>query len=160
VPGRVLNLNAGLATIQFKSLSVDPRHANGELMGGTQDNGTFAFSNPNGDNKRFWFETVNGDGGPSAFDVGKRNVRLHTYFLGLGDVNFHGTDPNYWSFVTQPILDAAEPASFYTPVLGDPVVSGTMFVAAAHIWRTLDNGGKQSQLEAHCRAPGGVPEWR
>ncbi len=159
VPGRILNLNAGLATIQFNSLSVDPRDANGELMGGTQDNGTFAFSNPNGGTSRFWFETVNGDGGPSAFDVGNPNVRLHTYFTGFGDINFHGTDPNYWSFVTQPITNSAEPTSFYTPVLGDPVVAGTMFVAAAHIWRTLDDGGNQSQLEAHCRAPGGVPEY-
>jgi hypothetical protein len=159
VPGRLYNLNAGLATIQFNSLSVDPRDANGELMGGTQDNGTFAFSNPSGGTNRFWFETVNGDGGPSAFDVGNPNVRLHTYFTGFGDINFHGTDPNYWSFVTQPITNSAEPTSFYTPVLGDPVVAGTMFVAAAHIWRTTDDGGSQSQLEAHCRAPGGVPEY-
>src|SRR4051794_3869161 len=155
VPHRIVNMNAGLGTLQFNSLSVDPKDANGDLMGGTQDNGTFAFDGT----PRSWFESVNGDGGPSAFDVGDSNIRLHTYFTGFGDINHHGTDPNTWAFVTQPITDSGEQTSFYTPVLADPVKPGTMFVGAQHVWRTLDDGGDRVKLEAHCAAPGGVPKY-
>src|SRR5437667_9803545 len=32
----------------------------------------------------------------------------------------------------------------------DPTVSGTMYTGLQHVWRTLDNGGSQSYLEATC----------
>jgi hypothetical protein len=155
IPHRIVNLNAGLATIQFVSLSVDPRNANGDLLGGTQDNGTFAFSG----SPRSWFESVNGDGGDSGFDVTDPNVRLHTFFLGLADVNHHGADPLGWTFITQPILESGEAVSFYTPLTADPKVHGSAFIGAQHVWRTKDDGGDQAQLEAHCAGPGGVPQY-
>ena len=148
-------MNAGLATLQFVDLAADPRHPTGDLIGGTQDNGTFAFSG----SPRSWFESVNGDGGPAGFDAADPNVRLHTFFLGLADVNHHGADPLKWTFITQPILESGELVSFYTPLVADPKVSGTVYIGAQHLWRTKDNGGSQAQLEAHCAGPGGVPEY-
>ena len=44
VPHRIVNINAGLATLQFVQLAADPSHPPGDLLGGTQDNGTFPFS--------------------------------------------------------------------------------------------------------------------
>jgi hypothetical protein len=155
IPHRLVNMNAGLATLQFVDLAADPRDPTGDLMGGTQDNGTFAFSG----SPRSWFESVNGDGGPAGFDAADPNVRLHTFFLGLADVNHHGADPLKWTFITQPILESGELVSFYTPLVADPKVSGTVYIGAQHLWRTKDNGGDQAQLEAHCAGPGGVPEY-
>jgi hypothetical protein len=148
-------MNAGLATLQFVDLAADPRNPTGDLLGGTQDNGTFVFSG----SPRSWFESVNGDGGPGGFDARDPNVRVHTFFLGLGDVNHHGADPLKWTFMTQPVYDSGEAVSFYTPLIMDPNVAGTIFIGAQHIWRTKDNGGDQAQLEAHCAGPGGVPQY-
>jgi PKD domain len=158
VPHRIVNMNDGLADLQFVQLSVDPKDALGDLLGGTQDNGTFSYSatlTP----QRSWFESVNGDGSASGFDAANSSIRYHTYFLGLGDINHHGSDPNGWTFITQPVVDSGEAVSFYTPVILDPKVPGTIFLAAQHIWRTKDNGGSQADLEANCAAPGGVPEF-
>jgi hypothetical protein len=156
VPHRIVNLNDGLADLQFVQLSVDPKDPLGDLLGGTQDNGTFSYSatlTP----QRSWFESVNGDGAASGFDVGDSRVRYHTYFLGLGDINHHGSDLSTWAFITEPVLQSAEAVSFYTPVIMDPKVPGTIYLAAQHIWRTKDDGGDQAFLESHCLAPGGVP---
>ena len=155
VPHRIVNLNAGLATLQFVSLAVDPRNPNGDLLGGTQDNGTFAYSG----SPRTWFESVNGDGASSGFDAVDPKVRVHTFFLGAFDVNHHGADPHWWTFIAQPILDSGEAVSFYTPMITDPVVGGTIYAGAQHVWRTLDDGGPQASLEAHCLGPGGVPTY-
>jgi hypothetical protein len=155
IPHRIVNMNAGLATLQFVDLSFDPRVAGGDLLGGTQDNGTFALSG----SPRSWFESVNGDGGPAGFDAADPNVRVHTFFVGLADVNHHGADPLRWTFMSQPVFDSGENVSFYTPLITDPRVSGTIFIGAQHIWRTKDNGGDQAQLEAHCAGPGGVPQY-
>ena len=44
VPHRIVNLNDGLADLQFVQLSTDPKNPLGDLLGGTQDNGTFSYS--------------------------------------------------------------------------------------------------------------------
>ena len=158
VPHRIINLNDGLADLQFVQLSTDPKNPLGDLLGGTQDNGTFSYSatlTP----RRSWFESVNGDGAASGFDAAHSNIRYHTYFLGLGDINHHGADPNKWAFITEPVLLSGEAVSFYTPVIMDPRVPGTIYLAAQHIWRTKDNGGDQAFLEHNCLAPGGVPQY-
>jgi hypothetical protein len=158
VPHRIVNLNDGLADLQFVQLSVDPKDPLGDLLGGTQDNGTFSYSatlTP----QRSWFESVNGDGSASGFDAADSDVRYHTYFLGLGDINHHGSDPSTWTFVTEPVLLSGEAVSFYTPVIMDPKVPGTIYLAAQHVWRTKDDGGDQAFLESHCLSPGGVPQY-
>jgi hypothetical protein len=155
VPHRIVNMNAGLQTLQFVSLAVDPRDPNGDLLGGTQDNGTFAYSG----SPRSWFESVNGDGSSSGFDATDPNVRVHTFFLGLFDVNHHGADPLTWTFISGPLLDSGERVSFYTPMTTDPVVGGTIFAGLQHVWRTKDDGGPQASLEQHCAGPGGVPQY-
>jgi hypothetical protein len=159
VPHRIVNLNDGLADLQFVQLSTDPKDPLGDLLGGTQDNGTFSYSATLTPGTRSWFESVNGDGSASGFDVGNSNIRYHTYFLGLGDINHHGSDPDTWTLITEPVFESGEAVSFYTPVIMDPKVPGTMFLAAQHVWRTKDNGGDQAHLERDCLSPGGVPQY-
>src|SRR5207237_9760024 len=62
IPTSISTLNNGLDTLQFQSLSVNVNSPFNDIMGGTQDNGTQAFSSGS------WFVTIFGDGGQSGID--------------------------------------------------------------------------------------------
>jgi hypothetical protein len=143
VPGQYTNLNSGLQTLQFQSLSLNPRDSN-DVQGGTQDNGTFETRG----NVKTWPQTIFGDGGLSGFDATNDHIRYHTYFAQQPEVSFRDGIPSSWNFIGDPLF--AESALFYFPILPDPVVSGTVFSGLTHVWRTLDNGGPQAYLEQHC----------
>ena len=66
MPTRIYSLNEGLTTLQFQSVSLNPQNPTGELMGGTQDNGTWLVHRQS----NTWTQTIYGDGGQSGFDVG------------------------------------------------------------------------------------------
>ena len=115
----------------------------GDLMGGTQDNGTWS-------NDPDWFETINGDGGHSGYDAGNADIRFHTYYDAYVDVNFRGNDPVGWNWIGDPMYYSKEQRSFYVSALSDPVRPGYMYIGMEHVWRTTDNGGDQAYLEEHC----------
>ena len=146
VPTQIFSLNAGLATIQFQSIAVNPQQPLTDIIGGSQDNGTWSYSTK----PTNWFESVGGDGGQSAIDVGNPNIRMHTYYGPNGDVNFKGTDPTGWDAFSDPLVASKEAASFYIPLIADPKISGTMYAGLEHIWRTVDSGGPQAYLDQHC----------
>jgi hypothetical protein len=147
IPTRIFSLNDGLATIQFQSVSKNPQNPVNDLLGGTQDNGSWAY---NGQGNGFWFESVGGDGGQSGTNPTNAAIRMHTYTGPLGDVNFNGTDPLGWDFFSSPLLASHEAASFYAPLINDPNVGGTWFIGLQHVWRTQDNAGPQAYLDLHC----------
>jgi hypothetical protein len=133
-----------------------------DIMGGTQDNGTHAFtskSNGTGNGNSNWFITIFGDGGQSGTDVRNPNNRFHTFFDAQVDVNFRGTDPLGWDWISDTFFAVAgvyvgagsgEARSFYIPIIHDPAVTGTIFTGLQHVWRTQDNGGDQAFLDQHC----------
>jgi hypothetical protein len=150
VPTTILSLNHGLRTLQFQSLSLNVQNPRNDIMGGTQDNGTEAFS---GGEDASWFVTIFGDGGQSGVDVRNPNNRFHTFFDAQIDVNFNGTNPLGWDWVSDTFFSGAaggEARSFYIPISYDPAVSGTIFTGLQHVWRTQDNGGSQAFLDQHC----------
>jgi hypothetical protein len=146
IPTRIFSLNDGLVTLQFQSVTLNPQNPTRDVIGGTQDNGTWAWNGP----ADKWFESIGGDGGQSVIDEGNPNVRMHTFTFGEVDVNFQGTTPLGWDWTGDPLLNSGEAASFYVPLIGDPTVSGTMFVGLQHVWRTQDNGGSQAHLDSKC----------
>ncbi|GAC1614029.1 MAG: exo-alpha-sialidase [Ktedonobacteraceae bacterium] len=154
IPTQIFSLNDGLATIQFQSLTFNPQHPHTDIMGGSQDNGTWSYD-ANQQPGHNWFESVGGDGGQSAIDYGNANIRMHTYYGPNGDINFKGTDPAGWDAVTDPLVASKEAASFYVPLTADPQISGTLFVGLEHIWRTVDDGGPQPYLDQHCNEQSG-----
>ena len=155
-PTTISSLNRGLGTLQFQSLSVNAQNPLNDLMGGTQDNGTQAFSSKSGGNGQGnsnWFVTIFGDGGQSGTDSFDPNNRFHTFFDAQIDVNFRGTDPLGWDWISDTFFVGAgkvEVRSFYIPIIRDPAVAGTMFTGLQHVWRTQDNGGSQAFLDQHC----------
>ena len=142
VPTQLFNLNKGLSTIQFQSLSVaadNPKH----LQGGNQDNGTFeTYGSLN------WPQVIYGDGGQSGFDVSNSAHRFNTFFANYTDANFQNGDPSKWVVISGPLFQ--DSSLFYKPIIADPVVSGTIFVGLRGVWRTQDWGGNQAFLEANC----------
>ena len=145
IPTRIDSLNAGLSTLQFGTVSINPANTQ-DVQGGTQDNGTWEglAGNPN------WGQTMYGDGGQSGFDVGNPAFRFNNFYDKYTDVNFQNGDPEKWVVVSGPFFAANEASAFYKPVISDPVVSGTIFAGMNHVWRTKDNGGNQADLEANC----------
>jgi hypothetical protein len=148
VPTHNFSLNAGLVTLQFQNLSINPNNPLGELQGGTQDNGTFQFEG----SPKVWFESVGGDGGLSGFDASNPTNRFHTYFSSSADVNFAGGDPFHWLFISDPLRKSHENVRFYMPIIADPRADrgGTMFAGLQWIWRTTDNGGDPTFLANNC----------
>jgi hypothetical protein len=143
VPTFLYNLNKGLSTLQFQSLSVaadDPKH----LQGGTQDNGTFETTG----SKVTWPQIIYGDGGQSGFNVGSSAQRFNTFFANYTDANFQNGDPLKWVVISGPLFQ--DSSLFYKPIIADPVLAGTIFVGLRGIWRTQDWGGNQAYLEANC----------
>jgi hypothetical protein len=149
VPTELTSLNFGLNTLQFQSLSINPQKPLRELLGGTQDNGTFQYEG----SKVTWMQTIFGDGGQSGFDAANPTNRFHTYFAPQVDVNFRGGDPQYWVWISDPFfMGQVEGSSFYIPIIADPnpARGGSIFAGLQSVWRTQDNGGSQAFLEANC----------
>jgi len=147
IPSAIDPVNSGLNTIQFQSLSFNPLDQDGDLLGGTQDNGTFSFTG-----SPTWLESVGGDGGQSGFNPAQPTTRYHNYYDATPEVNFHGTDPTEWLAIYDPLQASKEARSFYVPFQADPRVGGRAFIGLEHVWRTDDNGGDPAFLEAHCNA--------
>src|SRR5256714_1882769 len=148
VPGKYINLNPGLNTLQFQSLSVNPANPN-DIQGGTQDNGTFETTS----STVIWPQTIFGDGGLSGFDSTDKKFRFHTYFDAQVDVNFNSGQDRRWDWIADSFFippGNAEARLFYFPIITDPAVHGTMFAGLTHVWRTKDDGGPQAYLDQHC----------
>jgi hypothetical protein len=147
IPSTLLGINDGITTLQFWSLSVNPRNTK-NIQGGTQDNGTWETGNAHD-----WQNTMIGDGGQSGFDATLDEFRFHTYFDAQPDVNFSSGATADWNWIGDPI--AGHPGTmFYVPIISDPVVSKTMFVGTGlNVYRTQTAGlGSMTlaQLRQHC----------
>jgi hypothetical protein len=147
VPSQLYNLNKGLSTIQFQSLSVaadNPKH----LQGGNQDNGTFETYG----SAVTWPQIIYGDGGQSGFNVSNSALRFNTFTGQANDANFQNGDPTKWVIISAPIISSPEGAFFYPPVIADPHPSnaGSIYQGSQSVWRTQDWGGNQALLEANC----------
>lgn len=148
IPDQATVLNKGLVTLQFQSLSVDPKHPQNSLMGGTQDNGTFEYKG----SSDVWPQIIYGDGGQSGWNAADSKLRFNTFTGQASDVNFRDGNPAYWVIATGPIVSSPEGAYFYPPIIADPSVAqaGSIFQGSQSVWRTQDWGGNQAYLEANC----------
>lgn len=148
VPNQLINMNNGLSTLQFQSLSVASGNGK-QLQGGTQDNGTFETSG----SPIVWPQEIYGDGGQSGFNVLDSAVRFNTFTGQANDANFRNGDPTKWVIISAPILSSPEASYFYPPIIADPhpAMAGSIFQGSFSVWRTQDWGGNQAYLEANCQ---------
>jgi hypothetical protein len=139
--------NDGLSTLQFQSVSVNPFDSS-NLMGGTQDNGTFQTTG----STTVWPQAIYGDGGQSGFNAANPALRFNSFTGQFNDVNFRNGDPTKWVIATGAIVSSDEGSYFYAPIIPDPnpARAGTIFQGSNSVWRTQDWAGNQAFLEANC----------
>ena len=147
VPTYLYNLNKGLSTIQFQSLSVAADNFK-HLQGGNQDNGTFETYG----SAVTWPQEIYGDGGQSGFNVTNSSMRFNSFFGQNHDANFQNGDPSKWVIISAPIAGSPEGSNFYAPIIADPspANAATIFEGSQSVWRTQDWGGDQTFLETNC----------
>ncbi|MGE5246209.1 MAG: exo-alpha-sialidase [Betaproteobacteria bacterium] len=148
VPNQLVNMNNGLSTLQFQSLSASAQRPQNLLQGGTQDNGTFQYNGSRVD----WPQEIYGDGGQSGFNTADDGLRFNTFTGQAHDANFRDGDPTKWVIISAPIITSPEAAFFYPPIIADPnpAMAGSIFEGSFSVWRTQDWGGNQAFLEANC----------
>jgi hypothetical protein len=148
VANQLVNMNNGLSTLQFQSLSASAQRPKNLLMGGTQDNGTFQ---SNG-SPIVWPQIIYGDGGQSGFNVSNDALRFNTFTGQANDANFRDGAPTKWVIISAPIISSPEGSLFYPPIIADPnpAMAGSIFQGSYSVWRTQDWGGDPAYLEANC----------
>ena len=109
IPDDLITMNEACGRCSSRT-AAESSNPLGEAIGGTQDNGTLGFSGSG-----TWLNFVSGDGGQSGIDVTQGNIRYHTYFAQQGDVNFRGNDPQWWSWIYDPILFSPEASVSTSP---------------------------------------------
>jgi hypothetical protein len=124
------------STIQFVNVAINP-NSTCELMGGTQDNGTW--SNNSGCDNDTWNQVIYGDGGNAGYDKAT-SWRFNEFTSGASDSNFRpDADPEKWVITSAPVVRSGEAPAFYWPQIADPnPVPGAhpIFSGAKHVWRT------------------------
>jgi hypothetical protein len=148
VANQLVNMNNGLSTLQFQSLSVSAQSPQSLLQGGTQDNGTFQYNG----SRNVWPQVIYGDGGQSGFNAANDELRFNTFTGQANDANFRDGEPTKWVIISAPILSSPEGAFFYPPIVADPhpARAGSIFQGSFSVWRTQDWGGDRDTLEANC----------
>ena len=149
VPKKLINMNNGLSTLQFQSLSVSAQRPQNLLQGGTQDNGTFQYNG----SANVWPQIIYGDGGQSGFNVANDKLRFNTFTGQANDANFRDGDPTKWVIIggadrLQPRGRVLLPADHRGPE--SRRWRGSIFQGSFSVWRTQDWGGDRDFLEANC----------
>jgi hypothetical protein len=128
------------STLQFINVAINPSDST-EIMGGTQDNGTW--SNPDKLNRKTFTQVIYGDGGNAGYDATNPTWRFNEFTGGFSDSNFENGDPTKWVITSAPIVNSGEAVAFYWPQIADPnPAPGThpIYSGAQHVWRTLAFG--------------------
>ena len=148
IPEQTVVLNKGLTTLQFQSLSFDPKNPQNGLMGGTQDNGTFEYKG----SSEVWPQIIYGDGGQSGWNAADSTLRFNSFFGQNHDANFRNGDAAKWVIISGKIATSPEGSNFYAPIIPDPnpAMAGSIFEGSQSVWRTQDWGGDRDYLEANC----------
>ncbi len=125
-----INMNKGLATLQFYSIDVYSETPS-TVMGGTQDNGTLYTTG-----ELEWKMVSGGDGGGCAFETG--SLVSYTSYINLNPLwKFVGW--NYYGEVTGP-WDSDRTIWTYNPVEASPNEKKHIYVATHRVWETKDGG--------------------
>ena len=141
------------STLQFINVAINPA-LSCEVMGGTQDNGTW--SNNNGCSRSTFNQVIYGDGGNAGYDATNPTWRFNGFTSGFGDSNFRNGDPEKWVIATAPITRSGEGPAFYWPQIGDPnPAAGThpIYQGAKHVWRTWAFGAGTPRAVPQDTAP-------
>jgi hypothetical protein len=138
VPTLTEHIDRKLAsTLQFVNVAINPA-TSCEVMGGTQDNGTWSNNDPQCNNTT-WPQVIYGDGGNAGYDATEPTWRFNEFTFGATDSNFENGAPTKWVIAGAPLINSGERVAFYWPQVSDPnPVSGThpIYSGLQHVWRS------------------------
>jgi len=140
-----ISKNVG-STLQFINVAINPNNSC-EVMGGTQDNGTW--SNNSFCDRSTFNQVIYGDGANAVYDATNGTWRANGFTSGFGDSNFRNGDPEKWVITTGPMVASGEAFSFYWPQIGDPnPVPGThpIYNGGRHVWRSWAFGAGHTSV--------------
>ncbi len=154
VPTRLDHIDNRLgSTLQFINVAINPSNSC-EVMGGTQDNGTW--SNSNDCDNETWPQIIYGDGGNAGYDSTNATWRFNEFTSGFSDSNFKNGDPEKWVITSAPIVNSGEGPAFYWPQISDPnPATGThpIYSGAKHVWRTWAFGAGTPRAVPQDKVP-------
>jgi hypothetical protein len=128
-------VNKGLSTLQFQSVSVNPKRPLHNVQGGTQDNGTLEWTSATTQ----WSNIMYGDGGQSGYNYCDPRIRFNEFTNQATDENFRDGDPRFWVVTSGPLFNSGgESAPFYFAAISDytncgPIGNFPLFQAATAI---------------------------
>jgi len=140
-----ISKNVG-STLQFINVAINPNNSC-EVMGGTQDNGTW--SNNSFCDRSTFNQVIYGDGANAVYDATNGAWRANGFTSGFGDSNFRNGDPEKWVITTGPMVASGEAFSFYWPQIGDPnPAPGThpIYNGGRHVWRSWAFGAGHTSV--------------
>ena len=163
VPRRLSFLNEGLQTLQFYNVALDPRAPLTRMLGGLQDNSTIWLDGTGAPGANVWRTLFPfGDGtSASGFHPARSDVLFASFQSNRFFTNFRNGDAAWWVRTDDPFRAANERATITAStgrqfITFDAVNPDTQFTGFQHVWRTQNNGGSPTPLEANCRFPGGT----
>jgi hypothetical protein len=144
VPTEVDHVNKKYSsTLQFINVAVDP-FSDCEVLGGTQDNGTWTNQNLSGkgdpencDNDMT--QRIYGDGGNAGYDSTSPGWMFNEFTAGATDSNFRDGEPTKWVITSGPLRNSGEAFAFYWPQIADPnPVAGAhpIYSGGKSVWRS------------------------
>jgi hypothetical protein len=149
IPTRIDHINVSYgSTLQFENVAINPA-SSCEVMGGTQDNGTWTNVGCGTDT---FTQTIYGDGGNAGYDGTNPTWRFNEFTSGFSDSNFRNGNPEKWVISSAPIVRSGEAVAFYWPQVADPNPpdgAHPIFSGAQHVWRTWAFG---------AGTPGAIPQ--
>jgi len=137
VPTRITHIDRNLDTLQFINVAINPSNP-AEVIGGTQDNGTWSNNNPSGD-RNTWPQVIYGDGGNAGYDGTNPTWRFNEFTSSATDANFENGDQTKWVVISAPLANSGEAVGFYWPQIGDPnppTGAHPIFSGLQHVWRS------------------------
>jgi hypothetical protein len=151
IPVRLDHVDKKLSsTLQFVNVAINPTESC-EVMGGTQDNGTW--SNIDSCNRQTFDQVIYGDGGNAVYDWQNSSWRANEFTGCFGDSNFENGEPTKWVIDTGPIAASGEACAFYWPQVGDPnpvtfngQVTHPIYNGAQHVWRSWAFGAGHTSV--------------
>jgi hypothetical protein len=157
VPTEITHINKKYSsTIQFMNVAINP-FSDCELLGGTQDNGTWTNQklDKNGNVKPNecdddMSQRIYGDGGNAGYDATQPGWMFNEFTGGFSDSNFRAGEPTKWVISSAPLVNSGETFAFYWAQVGDPNPepgAHPIYSGGNHVWRTWAFGaGREGQV--------------
>jgi hypothetical protein len=146
IPNQITHIGKGIGqTLQFINVAINPGRPC-DVMGGTQDNGTWSALNCTTSTLP---QVIYGDGGNAGFDATQPTWRFNEFTFGFSDSNFRDGEATKWVITSAPIVNSGEAVAFYWPQIGDPnppAGAHPIFSGAQHVWRTWAFGAGHTSV--------------